>query len=516
MKSGEALNSFDVLEATPDGASTACPKGMVPVRLPKTLFPESQDLAYGELVSIRRSPAPSKERREYTRLLSDPGTERSHLAAAIATDYPIIACSQAICLKSSELDLVLAVPPVFEKQLESPEPDQFFISPYRVELAPLRSLVSSRQDALSAALQSCLNKNHAVAAIGLLADLSTRTILWTDCNTELLHFGDLQIDAYAVTPGSLAFPLIAAAALEHGVINLDTVIDLGDGSWRVSYPDGKPSARVVREAEGALVGVHTFAEGLAGGVYSAAAQGGQRLSDSQLRDFLGAIGLGTPWYADYAILGQSRTRGYAKELPPLPWDWVNTHTSVTFGAEYTCTLRQLFTAFAAVLDDGTASPSLDFNTDRLVYPHLWEQRHICSSKTVNSVREIARKCLLEGTGRPASAFQYATAAATGTTTYLPHMYPSPKYFATMITAGRLDESSRELVALVAVDGPRGRERFGSRVAGETTTEILRIGLGLEEDGRLRSPEGRTYRLEDNQVLWESADQPSAHPREQPR
>ena len=48
----------------------------------------------------------------------------------------------------------------------------------------------------------------------------------------------------------------------------------------------------------------------------------------------------------------------------------------------------------------------------------------------------------------------------------------------MCIFGRHPETGREIMVLVVADEPRGKEKYGSRVAGPTAVAILREALGL--------------------------------------
>ena len=61
------------------------------------------------------------------------------------------------------------------------------------------------------------------------------------------------------------------------------------------------------------------------------------------------------------------------------------------------------------------------------------------------------------------------------------------YTSSMCVFARSPESGRELMVLVVVDEPRGREKFGSRVAGPSAYTILAEALGLTRDGRTGQP-----------------------------
>jgi len=58
------------------------------------------------------------------------------------------------------------------------------------------------------------------------------------------------------------------------------------------------------------------------------------------------------------------------------------------------------------------------------------------------------------------------------------------YTSTMCVFGRSPLTDREVLVLLVVDEPRGREKFGSKVAGPAAFAILAEALGLTREGRL--------------------------------
>src|SRR5262249_46527667 len=56
------------------------------------------------------------------------------------------------------------------------------------------------------------------------------------------------------------------------------------------------------------------------------------------------------------------------------------------------------------------------------------------------------------------------------------------YTSSICAFGRAPGSERELMVLIVVDEPRGKERFGSRVAGPAAQRVLSEALGLTVNG----------------------------------
>src|SRR5262249_20159676 len=129
----------------------------------------------------------------------------------------------------------------------------------------------------------------------------------------------------------------------------ETTFDVGNGEYRVVYPDGTPSARVIREAEGALRGRDTAARFFAYSVNAALAQIGLRIDDVRFHGYLERLGYGTP---PGSGLGPER----AGNLPPTPWSYAYTHASIGFGHEFSTTLWRHAEALATVVRGGVHVP----------------------------------------------------------------------------------------------------------------------------------------------------------------
>jgi hypothetical protein len=62
------------------------------------------------------------------------------------------------------------------------------------------------------------------------------------------------------------------------------------------------------------------------------------------------------------------------------------------------------------------------------------------------------------------------------------------YTSSICVFGRVPNDPRELMVLIVVDEPRGKERFGSRVAGPAAQRVLAEALGLTHNGAAPSLE----------------------------
>ena len=382
-------------------------------------------------------------------------------------------------------------------------------------------------------LRDTLATHKAAVAMGIVLDVQSGEILAID-SAEAYPIQPFAPVYHVFTTGSTFKVVTMATALEEGVVTPDTELDVGQGEYRIVYPDGRPSGRVIREAEGALTGRSTAARFFAYSVNAALAQIGLRVPDVRFHDYLVRLGYGQP---PRSGLGPER----AGNLPPTPWTYAYTHASLGFGHEFSTTLWRHAEALSTVLRGGIHRPltlvrSVERDGRGVPAPERPEER-VYSQRTCDQVRDMMRLGALEGTGREVrTAFVASLAAAegdepaegsfdlgtkTGTAQKVPgelcvHVElgerarwereglpatrarvesmerlekPHARCYTSSICAfGRAPHSERELMVLLVVDEPRGKERFGGRVAGPAAQRVLAEALGLTVNGQAPSRE----------------------------
>ncbi len=376
-------------------------------------------------------------------------------------------------------------------------------------------------------LRATLATHAAALAMGIVVDVESGEILAVD-SAEAYAIQPFAPVYHVFTVGSTFKVLTMATALEEGVVTPHTTLDAGQGEYRVVYPDGTSSGRVIREAEGALTGTDTAGRFFAYSVNAALAQIGLRIDDQRFHDTLARLGYGR---APGSGLGPER----AGNLPSTPWSYAYTHASVGFGHELSTTLWRHAEALATVVRGGEHRPlallrSVEQGAQHLDVPGAAATR-VFSRETSERVREMMRLGASEGTGREVGrAFQSSVARAqgsqpspgsfdlgtkTGTAQKVPselcvHVElgerarweaeglpatqaridalsgiekPHGRCYTSSICAfGRAPNHPRELMVLLVVDEPRGKERFGSRVAGPAAERVLAEALGLTRNG----------------------------------
>jgi stage V sporulation protein D (sporulation-specific penicillin-binding protein) len=245
---------------------------------------------------------------------------------------------------------------------------------------------------------------------------------------------------------------------------------------------------------------------------------GLRVAAPEFRRSLVELGYGR---APGTGLGIERA-GYLAELP---WVYRNTHASVCFGHEIATTLWQHAAALATVLRGGEYQPlsilhSVERGGLRYALPRVPPQR-VFSERTCAEVRAMMELGAREGTGKDLWRDGLGMGTKTGTAEKVPsevclhvelaerqrreaagipmtaeayrqlRSRPRPHracYTASICMFGSLPGSDRQLMALVVVEEPRGKLKFGSKVAGPAAVAILTEALGLTRGGAQLEPE----------------------------
>jgi len=303
------------------------------------------------------------------------------------------------------------------------------------------------------------------------------------------------------TPGSTFKLVTMATALDEGVAEPGTRVDVGHGPMRLGN-----SSRVIREAEGSQDGVLTAAECVAYSSNRGMVQIGLRIPPEHFREKMLELG--------YARAPESGL-GWAASgvVPALPWQPNYSHASVCFGHELTTTLWQHAQALATIARGGNWRPlrlvrAVEFGPERTEVP-LPPGRAVFSPSTAAAVHAMMELGAREGTGRSLWEEGLGLATKTGTAERVPtelcaHLeaeflqregraplkrerqallaQPKPHrrsscYTSSICVLGQLPGTDRQVMVLIVVEEPRGKEKYGSRVAGPAAKAILLEALG---------------------------------------
>ena len=381
-------------------------------------------------------------------------------------------------------------------------------------------------------LEKLVEEHDPALAMAMVVDVESGDVLAVE-SIERYSIAPFAPIYHLFTTGSTMKILTMAAALDQGVVRPDERIDVGHGEYRVRK-DGRPTGRLIHEAEGAAEGVITARDALAFSVNAGLAQIGLRIPDAAFHAYLKACGYGA---APGSGLGSER----AGHLTPLPWSYEYTHASVCFGHEVSTTTWQHVAGLATVLRGGEYRPL------RIVRAVEQGERHwelplaagtrVFSERSSETVLDMMRYGAESGTGRDVREQLLGTAAAylglnggegrdaaaafldvgskTGTaekvgTELCVHVelaarqrweesglpatrkrfeelrsQPKPHakcYTSSIVLFGSRADQGRRYMVFVVAEEPSGKQRFGSRVSGPTAARILAESLGLTSDG----------------------------------
>lgn len=338
-----------------------------------------------------------------------------------------------------------------------------------------------------------------VQAIAL--DVATGAVLAVDA-LDPYGAGGFLPTMHTFTPGSTTKVLVMATALDVGVVTPESTFDTCDGHFKIE-------SRQIHEAEGALTGRISAAQGLAYSINAVLVQIGLRIPATVLHDRFRQLG-----YGAYPVAGLGGER--AGRVPALPWKARNEHASVSFGHELMVTLWQQAAALCTVVRGGEYLPlrlvdAVEQNGVRHPVARA-DSRRVFGADACMRVREMMFMGAREGTGKKVYCDDIEMGTKTGTAQKVPgevclhaelahnrqhacrgaracraklvnvRPHNSSCYTSSMCIFGRLPGSEREVMVLVVVDEPRGGKKYGSDVAGPAAAGILKEALGYTRDG----------------------------------
>jgi len=397
------------------------------------------------------------------------------------------------------------------------------------------------QDYLTEQLEDLMREHRPALAMGIVVDVASGDVLAVN-SLEAYEVAAFAPIWYTYTIGSTFKIMTMACALEEGLVQANTRLEVGSGAFRVPYlrgpKKGRMSSRVIREAEGAKQGTIEARDAFAFSVNAGLAQVGLRMEDHVFRGYLTELGYGQ-------VAGSGLGNERAGLLPGLPWSYAFTHASISFGHEITTTLWQHANAIDTVLRGGIPVPlrlvrAVGQNATKTELVPV-EGERIFSRETCETIRSMMRHGADIGTGRHARADLEKLALAalpateregkegsqlvevgtkTGTaqkvsTEVCVHVekiermrlaaagqkmtsanYRSLKmrkkdhrncYTSSIVIFAKDRRSGRELMTYVVAEEPRGKLRFGSQVAGPAAVRVIAEALGYTVDGEAARP-----------------------------
>jgi cell division protein FtsI (penicillin-binding protein 3) len=270
----------------------------------------------------------------------------------------------------------------------------------------------------------------------------------------------------AFEPGSVFKVILAAGALEEGVIRPEDRFSGDNGSIEVS-------GITIRDHE--KHGWLTVREILAASSNVGAIKIGQKLGKSLYYHYISSFGFGSPTGLELP--------GEAPGLMRRPKSWSGLSLPVlSLGQEIAVTPVQIATAVSAIANGGNlirphvvrALRAQDGSVSREVEPALI--RRVISAATARTLLDMLRDVVEVGTGKEAALEDYTVAGKTGTAQKLDPAtgrYSNRKVVASFV--GAVPAESPRLVILVVIDDPETL-RWGGSVAAPAFQGIARDAL----------------------------------------
>lgn len=276
-------------------------------------------------------------------------------------------------------------------------------------------------------------------------------------------------------PGSSFKPFVMSAALELGVVSLGEKWNCHNGAWR-------HRGRLLHDAHGYSV-LDT-----AGVVIKSSnigmAQVGLRVFDNigyeGFREAVAAFGFGERT----GIPTASESPGLL--LPHTRWTYYSV-TSIPMGQEIAVSPLQLSIGYAALVNGGRLmKPRIVDKVEwrgevlRRMSPEI--RRQAVSEKTSDTMRDILRRVVEEGTGKRAQIAGYSVGGKTGTAQKAENgIYVPGKFIA--VFAGFTPVEKPRIMCVVMVEEPKGAH-YGGTVAAPVVREVLQSAIayfGLQPD-----------------------------------
>jgi len=271
----------------------------------------------------------------------------------------------------------------------------------------------------------------------------------------------------AFEPGSVFKVITAAAALQEGVVAPDDVIDCGNGWIEIA-------GRRINDHK--AFSALTFRNVIARSSDIGSIRVAQRLGRETFNRYVIDFGFGAP--TEVGLPGEAR--GILR--PTERWSALSL-ASLSFGQEIGVTALQMANALAVVANGGyLMRPRIVRRVESPSGAILQEQkplavRRVLEPETVDTLNEILREVVENGTGRRAAVTGYAVAGKTGTAQKVDPetgAYSMIDHVAAFV--GFVPASRPALVILVSLDTPQGERNEGGDVAAPLFARIAEQAL----------------------------------------
>ncbi len=332
------------------------------------------------------------------------------------------------------------------------------------------------QHTLERELDKRMEEVNAKRAMGILMDPKTGAILalanrpafdpnhYDQYDPELRKNSAL-IDVFE--PGSVFKIVVAAAALEHGLITPDTMINCENGFFN-------PYGHRIRDYY--RLGVVPFSKSYEMSSNIAMIKIAALLGPERFEDWVRRFGFGQQTSSQFAMESVGLFR------PRSQWSRLSMG-SLPMGQEIAVTMPQLAKAFAVIANGGyLVEPHfVDRVVDRsgnTVFRHEPpEPTRILSAGTARTMLELSHSVVLNGTGSRANIDEFRVGGKTGTAQMAREGgggYERGRY--TTVFAGFAPVADPRIVGIIVVQEPKNDFRYGGYVCGPVFKEVVRESL----------------------------------------
>ena len=338
---------------------------------------------------------------------------------------------------------------------------------------------SSIQHSLEEALDARMEEVHASVAMGVLLDPQTGAIL------AMASRPAFNPNAYSDTPPNLrknraildvfepgsAFKIVtAAAALEHGLVTPETLIDTNKGRYRVpghyirdTHPEDEPIPFSKCFAESSNIAMARI--------------GAEMLGAVRLEQWIRRFGFG-----ECASGGDFQFESAGMFHPRNEWSRMSPYV-LPFGQEIGVTVLQMARAMAVIANGGlliqpyVVERAVD-PSGQVTYRHAASPpQRILSPATAATMQHLCEEVVLHGTGTKAAIPEYRAGGKTGTAQMARkdgRGYDFKRY--TSVFSGFAPMREPRLVAVIMTQEAKYGTHWGGTVCGPVFRKVMREAL----------------------------------------
>jgi len=258
-------------------------------------------------------------------------------------------------------------------------------------------------------------------------------------------------------PGSTVKPLVVAEAMEAGLYDTRSMIPTYAGTYKV----GRLTVRDVHDC-----GTVSLATLLTKSSNVGAAQVGLNLGRERMWRGLREFGFGQATQSGFPGEGVGVLREYRQ------WGEIATATA-SYGYGFSVTALQLARAYGVLATDGLLQPLTLERTDT---GHGDDAQQVLSPRNARLVRQYLEGVVAPGgTALRAAIPSYRVAGKTGTVHKAVQGGYSPDHYQSLFV-GMAPASQPQLVALVMIDEPTGKDYYGGLVAAPVFARVMQGAL----------------------------------------